>query len=232
MAKEYMKRIEALRQQYLATRVDMDVYNAKYLTEGFKESEGEPWIIQKAVGYRHICEKKNVYIQDNELLVGGVGFKPRAGILCADSSAGIIADELDTISTRKFDPFYLSEEGKKIYTEDVKDYWTNKCLLDRWKKMTPQDMQTMKDNGAIFIDRKAVRGYGETTVDWRMILSKGIGAIRDEAKEKLAALDDSVPGDLEKSFFYRSEIIAAGCGHSSGTPPCRSRRTAGGSLHR
>lgn len=120
MAKEYMKRIEALRQQYLATRVDMDVYNAKYLTEGFKESEGEPWIIQKAVGYRHICEKKNVYIQDNELLVGGVGFKPRAGILCADSSAGIIADELDTISTRKFDPFYLSEEGKKIYTEDVK----------------------------------------------------------------------------------------------------------------
>ena len=26
MAKEYMKRIEALRQQYLATRVDMDVY--------------------------------------------------------------------------------------------------------------------------------------------------------------------------------------------------------------
>ena len=46
MAKEYMKRIEALRQQYLATRVDMDVYNAKYLTEGFKESEGEPWIIQ------------------------------------------------------------------------------------------------------------------------------------------------------------------------------------------
>ena len=75
--------------------------------------------------------------------------------------------------------------------------------------MTPRDMQTMKDNGAIFIDRKAVRGYGETTVDWRMILSKGIGAIRDEAKEKLAALDDSVPGDLEKSFFYRSEIIAA-----------------------
>lgn len=36
MAKEYMKRIEALRQQYLATRVDMDVYNAKYLTEGFR----------------------------------------------------------------------------------------------------------------------------------------------------------------------------------------------------
>ena len=34
MAKAYMERIEALRQQYLNTRVDMDVYNAKYVTEG------------------------------------------------------------------------------------------------------------------------------------------------------------------------------------------------------
>ena len=209
MAKKYMERIEALRQQYLNTRVEMDVYNAKYLTEGFKEAEGQPWILQKANGYRHICEKKEIYIQDNELLVGGVGFKPRAGVLCADSSAGIIADELDTISTRAYDPFYLSEEGKRVYTEEVKDYWKDKCLLDRWKKMTPKDMQIMKDNGAIFIDRKAVRGYGETTVDWRLILNKGLGAIRDEAKEKLAALDDAVPGDLEKAFFYKAEIMAA-----------------------
>ena len=49
MTRNYMQRIEALRKQYMDTRVDMDVYNAKYLTEGFKESEGQPWIIQKAV---------------------------------------------------------------------------------------------------------------------------------------------------------------------------------------
>ena len=48
MAKEYMKRIEALRQQYLQTRVDMDVYDAAFFTEGFKEMEGQPWIIQRA----------------------------------------------------------------------------------------------------------------------------------------------------------------------------------------
>ena len=45
MAKKYMERIEALRKQFLDTRVDMDVYNAKYLTEGFKEYEGKPWIL-------------------------------------------------------------------------------------------------------------------------------------------------------------------------------------------
>jgi len=124
-----MTRIEALRQQYLATRVDMDVYNAKYLTEGFKASEGQPWIIQKATGFYHQCMKKHVYIQDHELLVGGPGFKPRCGILCADSSASILDKELDTMSTRPYDPFYMSDEAKRIYVEDVKDYWKDKCWI-------------------------------------------------------------------------------------------------------
>lgn len=208
MAKAYMDRIEALREQYMSTRVDMDVYNAQYLTEGFKATEGQPWILQKATGYYYQCARKNIYIQDYELLVGGPGFKPRCGILCADSSAGIIAAELDTISTRKFDPFYLSEEGKRVYKEEVEEYWKNKCVLDRWRLLAPRDMETLRNNGAIFIDRKAVRGYGETTPDWRMILKKGIGGLRKEAEEHLAALDDAVPGDLEKSFFYKAEILA------------------------
>ena len=138
-----------------------------------------------------------------------MGFKPRAGILNPDSASGVIEKEVDTISTRPFDPFYLSEEGKKIYLEEVKDYWKNKCVLDRWRLMAPKDMETLRTNGIIFIDRKAVRGYGETTVDWRRLLKVGIGGIKKEAEEALAKLDDAVPGDLEKSFFYRAEIMVA-----------------------
>ena len=202
-----MERIEALRKQFLDTRVDMDVYNAKYLTEGFKEYEGKPWILQKANGFRNQCRKKNIYIQDYELLVGGAGFKPRCGILCADSSCSILDRELDTISTRKFDPFYLSEEGKKVFKEEVSDYWKEKCMLDRWRAMAPEDMETLRDNGMIYIDRKAVRGYGETTPGWERLLTLGISGIRKEAQEALEKLDDSHVGDLEKMFFLKSELI-------------------------
>lgn len=204
----YMDRINALREQYLNTRVDMDVYNAKYLTEGFKETEGQPWIIQKATGYLHQCRKKNVYIQDHELIVGGAGFKPRCGILCADSSCSILDRELETISTRKFDPFYLSEEGKKIFTEEVSGYWKNKCVLDRWRALAPKDMETLRDSGMIYIDRKAVRGYGETTPAWDRLLAIGISGVRKEIEEVLATLDDAHVGDLEKIFFLKAELLA------------------------
>ena len=204
----YMERIEALRMQYLNTRVDMDVWNAKYLTEGFKASEGQPWIIQKATGYFNQCQKKNIYIQNHELLVGGAGFKPRAGILCADSSCSILDREMDTISTRKFDPFFLSEEGKKVFKEQVSEYWKGKCVLDRWRVMAPGDMETLRDNGMIYIDRKAVRGYGETTPDWPRLLKKGIGGIRKEIEEALSKMDDAQVGDLEKIMFFQSELLA------------------------
>lgn len=209
MAKEYLKRIEALKRQYFATRVDMDVYNAKYLTEGFRETEGMPWVIQKATGFKRQAEKKNIYILDHELLVGGAAFKPRAGILCADSSCSIIDREIDTISTRKFDPFYLSEEGKKIFKEEVSAYWKNKCVLDRWNMMAPQDMKDLRDAGMIYIDRKAVRGYGETTPGWSYILENGIGGIRKKAQEKLDALDDADKGALEKIYELKAQITAA-----------------------
>lgn len=208
MAKEYLNRIEALREQYLNTRVDMDVENAKYLTEGFKEYEGMPWALQKANGFRNQCRKKNIYILDHELLVGGAGFKPRCGILCADSSCSILDRELDTMSTRKFDPFYLSEEGKKIFKEEVSDYWKDKCLLDRWRKLAPKDMETLRNNGMIFIDRKAVRGYGETTPGWNRLLKLGISGIRKEAEDALAKLNDVHAGDIEKMIFLKSELIA------------------------
>lgn len=207
MLQNYMHRIEALRKQYLDTRVDMDVYNAKYLTEGFKQSEGKPWNIQKATGFLHQCRKKNIYILDNELLVGGVGFKPRCGVLCADSSCSILDRELDTISTRKFDPFYLNEEGKRIFKAEVSEYWKNKCTLDRWRALAPEDMETLRDNGMIYIDRKAVRGYGETTPGWTRLFSLGISGIRKEVEEALSKLNDAHVGDLEKIFFLKSELI-------------------------
>lgn len=210
MSKEYMNRINALRKNYMSHRVEMDILDSYYVTEGFKATEGQPWQIQKATAMKNVYEKKPIYIQDNELLVGGVAFKPRAGILNPDSACSVIEKELDTISTRKYDPFYLSDENKKLFMEKVAPYWRGKCVLDRWNAMMPDDVRTMRDGGMLYVDKKFVRGYGENTPGWRTLLSKGIGGIKKEAEQKLASLDDSDGEDvLKKIIFYKSLIITA-----------------------
>jgi formate C-acetyltransferase len=59
----------------------------------------------------------------------------------------------------------------------------------------------------IYIDRKAVRGYGETTPGWDRLLSLGISGIRKEVEDALARLDDAHVGDLEKIHFLKSELL-------------------------
>lgn len=208
--KNYMDRINALRTNYLNTRVEMDVWDALYMTEGFQQTEGQPWAIQKATGYKNICEKKHIYIQDNELLVGGVGFKPRCGILNPDSACSVIEKELDTISTRPYDPFYLSEESKKVFMDKIAPYWRGKCMLDRWNAMMPESVRKMKEAGMLYVDKKFVRGYGENTPGWRRLLALGLKGIKAEAQAKLEEVKDYAGEDaLEQRIFYESEIIVA-----------------------
>ena len=208
--KNYMDRINALRTNYLNTRVEMDVWDALYMTEGFQQTEGLPWAIQKATGYKNICEKKHIYIQDNELLVGGVGFKPRCGILNPDSACSVIEKELDTISTRPYDPFYLSEESKKVFMDKIAPYWRGKCVLDRWNAMMPESVRKMKEAGMLYVDKKFVRGYGENTPGWRRLLALGLKGIKAEAQAKLEEVKDYAGEDaLEQRIFYESEIIVA-----------------------
>lgn len=210
MAKEYMNRINKLRENYFSHRIEMDILDAYYVTQGFKATEGQPWAIQKATAMKTVYENKPIYIQDNELLVGGVAFKPRAGILNPDSACSVIEKELDTISTRTYDPFYLSEENKKLFMEEVAPYWRGKCVLDRWNAMMPDDVRTMRDGGMLYVDKKFVRGYGENTPGWRTLLAKGVGGIKKEAEEKLASLDAAGGEDvLKQMILYKSLIITA-----------------------
>jgi formate C-acetyltransferase len=203
----YMTRIEQLRERMLSVRPEMDVEGAKLLTEGFVEYEAMPQVLKKANGFRNQCRKMNVFIQDGELLVGCPGSKPRGGILCADSCWSVLDKELNTISTRKYDPFYLREEDKEVFLKEIKPYWKGKSVFEQWRAQIPEELAALRDNGYVYIDRKAVRGYGETTPGWERLLRLGIGGIRKEVEEGLSKLDDSLPGNLEKRYFLQAESM-------------------------
>ena len=62
----YMERIRLIKDRVVNTRPEMDLENAKIMTESFKETAGEPLCIRK-------CREKTVKIWDQELIVGGSG---------------------------------------------------------------------------------------------------------------------------------------------------------------
>lgn len=203
----YMERINRLKKRVLETKPEMDLENARLLTKAFQESEGEPLVVQKAKAFRKQCFEKTVIIWDDELIVGCSGSKIRAGILCVDSCWSVLDNELDTIGARRYDPFYLRPEDRKIFKEEIRPYWKGRSNYEEWLAQIPEQTRALRDNGVIYIDRKAVRGWGETTAGYEWLIREGLTGIVKTIEARSKELDITRPGDYEKDYYLRALLI-------------------------
>lgn len=206
---KYMERIERLKERVLNIRPEMDLENARIVTESFMETEGEPLVLRKAKAFRKLCMEKTVTIWEDELIVGCPGSKRRAGIINPDTCWSVLDKELDTISNRPYDPFYLRDEDRKLFEEVIRPYWKGKSTYEAWLAQIPEDTKVLRDHGMIYIDRKAVRGWGETTAGYEWIINEGVTGIVNKIKEERAKLDITIPGHYERDYYLQSLLIAA-----------------------
>jgi choline trimethylamine-lyase len=206
---DYMERVMRLKKRVLGTRPEMDLENARILTEGFREAEGEPLVVRKAKAFRKQCQEKTVTIWDDELIVGSSGSKMRAGILCADTCWSVLNEELETINERRYDPFFLRPEDRSIFEQEIRPYWKGKSTYEEWLVQIPEDTRLLRDRGVVYIDRKAVRGWGETTAGYEWLIREGVTGILKRVEERKAVLDITVPGDYEKDVYLKSLAMVA-----------------------
>ncbi len=205
----YLKRIERLKERVLSTTPEMDLENARLLTAGFREAEGEPLVLRKAKAFRMQCLQKTVTIWDDELIVGCSGSKIRGGILCADSCWSVLDQELETISTRQYDPFYLKPEDKAMFEQVIKPYWQGRSNYEEWLVQIPDSTRALRDHGVVYIDRKAVRGWGETTAGYEWLIREGLSGIVKTIELERTKLDITRPGDYEKDCYLQALLIVA-----------------------
>jgi pyruvate formate-lyase/glycerol dehydratase family glycyl radical enzyme len=205
----YMERINRLKKRVLETRPEIDLENARLLTEAFKQAEGKPLVVKKALAFRKQCMEKTVAIWDDELIVGCSGSKIRGGILCADTCWSVLDDELQTISTRRYDPFFLKPEDKKAFEEEIRPYWKGRSNYEEWLAQIPKDTKELRDHGVVYINRKAVRGWGETTAGYEWLIREGLSGIMSVIEKRRSELDLTVPGHYEKDYYLEAMLIAA-----------------------
>lgn len=53
----------------------------------------------------------------------------------------------------------------------------SRSTYEKWLKQCPEEAAALRDCGTLYINRKAVRGWGETTAGYELILTEGIDAI-------------------------------------------------------
>lgn len=205
----YMDRVKKLRERVVNATPTMDIENALILTESFKKTEALPREMRKALAFKDVCSKKTITIWDQELIVGCSGKVPRGGVLCADVCWSVLDRELETISTRPYDPFYISEEDKQLFKEVIKPYWQGRSNFEKWEAQAPPDIVDLKENAVIYIDRKAVRGPGELTPNYEELLSEGIDGIIAYIEKKKSEYSLSKPNHYPRIAYLNAMRTAA-----------------------
>lgn len=203
------ERHQKLKEIYLQHVPTITTYRARAITKIAKENPGMPKIMLRAKCFRYCCESAPLVIQDNELIVGAPNGAPRAGAFSPDISWRWLADEIDTIGNRPQDPFFISEEDRKIMKEELFPFWAGKSV-DEYCEDQYREANVWTLSGESFVSDcsyHALNGGGDSNPGYDVILmKKGMLDIQQEAKEHLEHLDYENPDDIEKIYFYKSII--------------------------
>ncbi len=203
------ERLQILKQAYLGVKPSITINRALAYTEMAKKHPDLPRNVLRAKGFRRACETAPMLIQEHELIVGHPCGKPRAGSFSPDIAWEWVRDELDTISTRSQDPYFISEEDKKVMREELFPFWEGKSLAEECEKaFRKEDLWEFGAQACISdLTYHITSGGGDTSPGYDIILfKKGINGVKAEAETFLAGLSVDKSEDKDKIEFYQASI--------------------------
>lgn len=203
----YTLRVQQARERVLGCRPSIDLERAKIVTESFMRTEGDTVVMRHAKAFREQCQRKTLFIQDGELIIGSPGSVIRAGNLAPDTKWQLVGDELDTISTRPQDPFLITEEQKRLFTEFIRPYWEGKSLYDAWLARMPEDIRQLTEGTGLLFPDVQVEQANQYTAGYDWVINGGINDIRKRIEARLASLDDAKAEDYDKIVYLNALLI-------------------------
>ena len=180
-------RIEKLRLKSFQSQPCISIERALLETEFYKENYGKYSVpVMRALTFKDLCEKKTIYIGDNELIVGERGPFPKAVPTFPELTCHT-AEDLNTLNNRAMTRFACSEENIQIYEREVIPFWKDKNMRDRVFAHVPKAWGNAYHAG-LFTEFMEQRAPGHTTLDG-LIYKKGMHDFKADIANSMQNLD-------------------------------------------
>ncbi|MGI6574781.1 MAG: glycyl radical protein [bacterium] len=215
--KESSARIKALKERIIQSKPHARAERALLVTKSYQETEGQPIVLRRAKALRKILAEMEISIGPGELIVGNLGINPLECLLFPETQGGCLEQELDTSSTRPWDPVYISEEDKEILRREVFPYWRGRSTDEAVYYGIPREIKhvlfldpeeyPIRGTGIVDHSLQASMGGGHSFPNMEMF-QKGLGYFRKRAEDKLNSLDLTQTESIKKRHFYEAVIIS------------------------
>lgn len=190
-----------LKDRFLHGERQVCIERARYLTESYRRTEGQPAALRQARALRHILNQMTIHIAPDELLVGGLTGKSPAAAVYPECAGQRILGELPTLETRQDNPFHISPEERREL-EEMLLYWHGKTLEDYARSVWPPQVADCYDKIAPFILTE-IGGIAHQLLNHEKVLQLGLEKIVAEARRRRG----SAAG--EQADFY--EAVEEAC---------------------
>lgn len=201
------ERIARLRNESFETFPCISIERARLTTDFYRTNEGKyPVPVMRALNFKHLCEKKTIYIGKDELIVGERGPSPKAVSTFPELNCHTEKD-LEILNTRPMTGYRVQEEDIRIYTDEVVPFWTGRTLRDRIFSNLPEEWLALYEAGC-FTEFMEQRAPGHTALDGT-IYSTGLLDMKKKiasARKKLDWISD--PHATEKDEELQAMGIA------------------------
>ena len=201
-------RIKRLHQQSLDTPATLTIERALIETAFYKENYGKmPNCILRARNFYEICQKKTIYIGDDELIVGERGPLPKAVPTFPELTCHSVED-LHVLDTRELQPYHISQADIDTYEREVIPYWQGRTQRERIFSHVSNAWEEAYHAG-VFTEFMEQRAAGHTAMDGKMY-HRGLLDVKRRIKEKIASLDyinDPIATDRQQEL----EAMAISC---------------------
>lgn len=201
---DLLDRLNRLREPMIGTPA-VCIQRGLYMTQSYRETEGEAEVIRRAKAFARVLDNLTRGIGEDELLVGRITGKVRAGAISPELQSDWYLNELDLLSTRPSDRFLpLTEEEKSSMREFI-PYWYGKSLRDRWNAQIPEEARPVDAfllGGGAFCGNNQY--YGHSSPGYERMLQKGVRGLEADIEERIARLDWADP----EQFLQYQELTA------------------------
>ncbi|MGQ9571798.1 MAG: formate C-acetyltransferase/glycerol dehydratase family glycyl radical enzyme [Dehalococcoidia bacterium] len=201
-------RVDRLRERFLRSQRQVCVERARYLTESYRQTEGQPAVLRQAHALEHILTHMTVRIEPDELLVGNVTGKPLGAGVYPEGIAGRILGELPNLARRDCNTFAIALEDEQELLERILPYWRGKTIEDRARELWSPAVTASFEKVAPFILTE-IAGIGHMLVNHQRVLERGLQAIIQEAARKEQEAEDPAQRDLYQAAQIAGRAVIA-----------------------
>ena len=195
-------RVKKLRDQSLKAIPHVSPERALIMTEYCQQGAFLSPPMNRALAFKSIMEKKEICVNEGELIVGERGPAPKATYSFPELCCHTIQD-LEILNSREKVWFRVSDETERIYEEKIIPFWKGKTIREKIFDEMTDEWKEAYDAG-VFTEFMEQRAPGHTVLDDK-IYRKGMLEFKDDIHRALASLDFI---DDPEAYSKRDELKA------------------------